>query len=516
MSILSGNLATFLYSGSSSNFSSKKLICAIDFQVSRQNLFIKLLFVCLLFGICLSAVAQTVQLHIDVGLNHFYKKRYLEAFKEFKAAIEKDPRNAEAHFNLGRVYKSQGFLKEAVLEFEIALSINPGYLQAKRELQEIQAQIQADVGTRLKIQGQEEALRQRQSDAAGTTPEQKAQQLLRQGRTTEAIALFEEAARADPFNVKLKKILGNLYFKQNDLSNSLARYEEASRLAPDDPELHYALGLIDMRTRNYTSAANRFSIAIKRSPDMVRAHFSLAEAYEALGRFEDAAFEYRKVLSLNPQASEAATRLRDLSNRMGYNYYSRGSYYYQQGDYEKAEALLALARQYGDLPSDQLQQIDEMLSASRYWIAKKRQEEKVRIERAETSQQSYISRDVKVEEVVLNPTPWLNKAVQWEGNAVCEDEWQGKTLYLVNTNSRVNPDSNLDYVFGVVFPKPLPKDPRVSIYSQVSVKGKIIGMEKLFNSWTQTLSQRRQPIVEATEVTFTRESYDQPLVIRYY
>ncbi|RCK79613.1 MAG: hypothetical protein OZSIB_4085 [Candidatus Ozemobacter sibiricus] len=470
----------------------------------------------LLLGVALSAAAQTVQLHIDVGLNHFYKQRYLEAFKEFKAAVEKDPKNAEAHFNLGRVYKAQGFLKEAVLEFEIALAINPGHLQARRELQAIKAQLQSDVGARLKLEGLEEAQRQRQSDAPGSTPEQRAQELLRQGRPREAIALFEEAARADPFNVRLKKTLGWLYFQQNDLSNSQARYEEALRLAPDDPELHYALGLIDMRTRNFSSAASRFSQAIARSPDLVKAHFALGEAYEALGRYEDAAFQYRKVLTLNPQTAEATARLRDLSSRMGYNYFSRGSFYYQQGDYEKAEALLALAKQFGGLPADQARQIDEMLGAARFWIRKKQEEEKVRAERRETRQQSYITKDVRVEEVVLNPNPWLGKPVEWSGAATFEDEWQGKRRFFVNTNQNVNPDSNLDFVFGVVFPKPLPKDPRVSIYSQVTVKGKIIGMEKAFNTTTQTLSRRRQPIVEATEVIFTREQYEQPLVIRYF
>lgn len=474
------------------------------------------LLVAMVLGFALAAAAQTVQLHIDVGLNHFYKKRYLEAFKEFKAAAEKDPKNAEAHFNLGRVYKAQGFLKEAVLEFEIALTINPNHLQTRRELAGIKSQLETDVGARLKIEGQEEALRQRLEETPGSTPEQRAQELLRKGRTGEAIALFEEASRATPFNVKLKKTLGFLYFRQNDLSNSLARYEEALKLAPDDPELQYALGLIDMRTRNFTQAASRFSLAIARSSDLVKAHFALAEAYEALGRFEDAAFEYKKVLTLNPGTAEATARLRDLSTRMGYNYFSRGSYYYQQGDYEKAEALLSLAKQFGGFPADQNRQIDEMLGAATYWIGKQREEKRVSTERREIREQSYIYKDIRVEEVCLNPTPHLGKAVQWNGLAAFQDEAKGKNRYFVNSNAAVNADSNLDFVFGIVFPKPLPNDPRVSVYSKVYVKGKIIGMEKVFNNWTQTLSSRRQPIVEATEVTFLRENYVQPLIIRYY
>ena len=34
---------------------------------------------------------QSSKLHVDVGLNHFYKNRYLEAYKEFKKALELDP-----------------------------------------------------------------------------------------------------------------------------------------------------------------------------------------------------------------------------------------------------------------------------------------------------------------------------------------------------------------------------------------------------------------------------------------
>ena len=91
----------------------------------------------LIFGQAGIVLGQTSKLHVEVGLNHFYKNRYLEAYKEFKKALELDPACAEAYYNLGRVYKAQGFMKEAIVEFQIAVRLKPDYTAAKRELDEI-------------------------------------------------------------------------------------------------------------------------------------------------------------------------------------------------------------------------------------------------------------------------------------------------------------------------------------------------------------------------------------------
>lgn len=122
-------------------------------QNRGQKLFF-LLFI-LIYLLPASMEAASAKFHVDVGLNHFYKKRFLEAYREFKAALEKDPKYAEAHYNLGRVYKAQGFIKEALIEFQIALRLNPAYLAAQRELDSIKSTLEQDVRTQLKIQGQE-------------------------------------------------------------------------------------------------------------------------------------------------------------------------------------------------------------------------------------------------------------------------------------------------------------------------------------------------------------------------
>ncbi|HOY67656.1 MAG TPA: tetratricopeptide repeat protein [Candidatus Ozemobacteraceae bacterium] len=462
------------------------------------------------------AFANSAKLHVDVGLNHFYKKRYLEAFKEFQTAAEIDPKYAEARYNMGRVYKIQGFLKEAALEFQAAVAIDPNYLAARRELDSIKSYLQQDVSAALKIQGQEEALRQRVQEAGTNTAEKRAQELLRQGKTDAALQAFVEAVRSDPYNARLHKMVGFLSFKQGRYSNALTAYEQAKRQAPDDPEIDYALGLIHLRTQNYEKAAETIERALAATPNMIKAIYALGEAYEGLGRYEDATFQFRKCLSIDPNLSEAQSRLRELAGRLSYTYFSRGTYYYQQGEFEKAEALLSLARQYGALTPDQRRQVEEMTGAARYWVGKKKAEDAEKAVRREITSSAYIGKPISIEDVVRNPTAYMGKAVEWEGDAVYSDESRGNERYFVNMNGSVNPDSNMDYTFGIVFPKSLPNDPRVSSYSQIRVKGKIVKMEKLLNTFTTVQSSRPQPIIEASEVSFQRESYPEALNIRYY
>lgn len=460
--------------------------------------------------------AGSAKLRIDVGLNHFYKKRYLEAFKEFQAAVEIDPRDSQAHYNLARVYRIQGFLKEAVAEYEAAISLDSNNQPARRELAEIKRTIQNDVGTRLKIEGQEEALRQRMSSGDQTPSQRRGEEYLKKGDLSRAIGEFEGALNSDPNNPKLYKLIGYLYFQNNRYTNALSAYTSAYKLSPQDAEIPYSIGMIHLRTQNPEEALNWLKKALEQSPDLVKAQFGLGEAYEALGQNEDALFQYRKCLQLSPNLPQAEARVSAMAAKLGMNYFSRGVFYYEQGDYEKAEALMSLASKNGGLSGSQARQAEEVLTASRYWLGKKRAEVKESTDRREVRENSYINKDLTVTTVAGNPAAYIGQSVQWSGWGISSREVGGKFRTAYSTGSAVESNSNMDLCFEVQFPRELPNDPRASDYSHIEVKGKILGAEKIPNGVTNIFSTRKQPIIEATEATFTRENYEEPLVVRFY
>src|SRR5256886_7424582 len=109
-----------------------------------------------------------------------------------------------------------------------------------------------------------------------------------------AIAALDPIVAADP----------NLYLAQYTLGVALARkahYAEAAKhlhkaieLQPDSAWAHYEIGAALLKTGDFKTAIVHLEIATGRLPAFAPAHLSLAEAYEHLGRTEDAKRERRK------------------------------------------------------------------------------------------------------------------------------------------------------------------------------------------------------------------------------
>ncbi len=91
---------------------------------------------------------------------------------------------------------------------------------------------------------------------------------------TRAIAALEPIVAADP----------NLYLAQYTLGVALARKGEQ----PDSAWAHYEIGATLLKTGDFKTAIVHLEIATGRLPAFAPAHISLAEAYEHMGRTEDA------------------------------------------------------------------------------------------------------------------------------------------------------------------------------------------------------------------------------------
>ena len=458
---------------------------------------------------------QSSKLHVDVGLNHFYKNRYLEAYKEFKKALELDPACAEAYYNLGRVYKAQGFVKEAIVEFQIAVRLKPDYTAAKRELDALTKSFADDVNKQLKSQGKDNFRKTEFSQMSSDDAESKAKQMLNQGKTDEAIRYYSVVVKERPNDVSSHKMLGFLNFKTNRFTDSFASYQTAAKLSPTDPEIPYAIGLIYMKTKSPEKAEGYFKNAIKLNSSMIKAYFALGESYEAQEKIDDAVFQFRKCLELNPGLKEAKNKLDYMVGKQSYNYYSRGSYFYQRGDYEKALPLLSMAKSHGNLTADQKRQIEEMLNASQYWVNKQQAEKRVTAEREQIMNQANITRSISPYDVSNNPNSYIGKAVEWEGDVEFINNERGRPSICVNSNSKYDAETNMDYCFMIVLPKKVGEDHRISDNSRVTVKGKIVKVEKIYYDGAG-FSSRKQPVVEAVEVNFRREDFDDmPLILRF-
>jgi tetratricopeptide (TPR) repeat protein len=62
---------------------------------------------------------------LELGDTALEDKAYVEAGRYYRLAVEKDGKKAKAHEKLGRLFKEQGDVKQAVLEWKKSLALNP-------------------------------------------------------------------------------------------------------------------------------------------------------------------------------------------------------------------------------------------------------------------------------------------------------------------------------------------------------------------------------------------------------
>jgi len=84
---------------------------------------------------------RDMEAHCQLGLIHLQRRQYSEAIKSFQRAVEIDPREADAHFQLGRIARMQGRFDEALAHLQTVADIDPQHAQNEiwRELGETYA-----------------------------------------------------------------------------------------------------------------------------------------------------------------------------------------------------------------------------------------------------------------------------------------------------------------------------------------------------------------------------------------
>jgi len=135
-----------------------------------------------------------------------------------------------------------------------------------------------------------------------------AQQLLRAGRTAEALPLLREAARSQPRDVQVWFLLGAAHGQLGQPVEAEEALREAVALRPDLADLHYNLGnaLKDQGQFGEAKASYRRALDLARAggaplaPRWVDCWNNLGNVWKSQGRLQEAEDCYREALALDP------------------------------------------------------------------------------------------------------------------------------------------------------------------------------------------------------------------------
>ncbi len=123
--------------------------------------------------------------------------------------------------------------------------------------------------------------------------------LLKEGRPEKAVAVVQPVLAAGPKMYLAQFVMGAALAQLQQYPQAIEHLRHAIELQPDSTWAHYEMGSALLKTGDSKTAIVHLEIASSRLPDFAEAHSRLAEAYEHLGRAEDAKRERSKSTALD-------------------------------------------------------------------------------------------------------------------------------------------------------------------------------------------------------------------------
>ncbi|MBV8278300.1 MAG: tetratricopeptide repeat protein [Verrucomicrobia bacterium] len=240
-----------------------------------------------------------------------------EAVAQYQRALEINPNDAEAHYNLGLVLFRNGQLDKAIAQYQKGLEINPNYVQAHNNL-----------GNALFQKGQlDEAVAQFQKALEINLNYAEAHNnlgiaLFQKGQLDEAVAQFQKALEINFNYAEAHSNLGLVLFRKGQLDEAIAQYQKALEIDPNYVQAHYNLGNALSQKGQLDEAVVQFQKALEINPNFTEAHSNLGNALFEKGQLDEAVAQYQRALEINPNLTEA--------------HYNLGGALFQKGQLDEA------------------------------------------------------------------------------------------------------------------------------------------------------------------------------------
>jgi len=284
---------------------------------------------------------KEAQAHNFKGMELMRENKLKEASMEFQLAVEKDPYYVEAYMNLGKILGDLGEYKKARSAYREVMKINPKsaqphiligdlYRLEERRDDAIYEYKEASKiePSNINIRNQLALLYSQKGEIIRAIDEyqriltvepdnleahrQLGYLLMSMGRNEEAIREFEWVLQVDPDDDAVYQILGNLYLKVGRLRNAEEILNTSLSFNPDDPELLTQLGEIYEKQNREDLALQQLSQAVAVDESNVTARQKLADIYEKHNRVDLALEELQKASQHNPENPDIHRRMGEL------------------------------------------------------------------------------------------------------------------------------------------------------------------------------------------------------------
>ncbi|MBU0928946.1 MAG: tetratricopeptide repeat protein [Spirochaetes bacterium] len=229
------------------------------------------------------------------------------AAKIVKAILAKEPRNAAAHYYLGKIYLSEGKSELALMELKTVGDIG----QFDRDIPEPEfRRVIADLYERF---GQlEEALKEYILLVKGDPRNaeyyyQCARIFDERGKAEVAVKYARKAVELDQRHGKAHYMLGVILYKTKHPLEARAEFEASLKTDPSNYDSYYYLGKLLKESNDYTGALLAFERAQKSPALKIKALVERGGTYMSQGSYDNAVIELERAVKLSKDESASET-----------------------------------------------------------------------------------------------------------------------------------------------------------------------------------------------------------------
>ena len=250
--------------------------------------------------------------HIHLGVVLVEEKEFPEGLHELSTAVEADPKNAFAQFELGRGVALAGRDEEAVAHFAEALKVNPMLAGAALEMGMAEQRLGRQDES---IPWFEKALAQEPKNAVALANMGLA--LTQTGKAKDAVEYLQRALKVTPEDRVVLEDLGVAELQQSHFDEAIGWFGKALAVDAANPQVHYDLGLAYKLKDRMDEAVAELKKAIELDGNLPDPPYTLGILYMQTGKLEEAATELRAALALRPQNGDGWAVLGSVLKQMG-------------------------------------------------------------------------------------------------------------------------------------------------------------------------------------------------------
>ena len=253
------------------------------------------------------------------------KNDFTAAETLLKKAIDKDPKNYQAWFDLGFVLNRLGRVEDSIHAYRQSVAAKPEVFETNLNLGLMLVRFNSPEAERY--------LRAATTLKPTAHPEEgqarawlSLAHLLENTKPEDALAAYRKASELTPNDPEPHLSAGLLHERQKEFSDAEAEYKQVLTLDPKSTEAAIGLTNIYMKSGRLSEAEPMLRRLTTERPDDAGIHLQLGRVLAAQSKKDDAITEIQAALKLAPADSDAQRELADLYTSAGKNDLAENTY----------------------------------------------------------------------------------------------------------------------------------------------------------------------------------------------